>query len=439
MNKSRLVPIHFKSGKDEDFESQLGILKELLFEEVDVLEPVVLGESLPEADGVVFPQLLGDAYSQVEALQLIQLPKLVITSEFGTVSMWDWEIIDYMRSKGVELLSAPSLDETKILCRALSLKRELKKAYFMVYQDNPGEGFQAPIFKRFYWWEDECTQRIFGKFGIQIIKKSYRDLASRACSITDEQAKEAFEKRKVNAVGLSERAILSAVKQYLVLKQELQHYPKVVGVGINCLNESHFSDTTPCLAWNWLFEEQELIWGCEADTVSMLTQYLLNKSLGAPVMMTNLYPFEMGEAATKHEHIPGFPEVPNPEGYILAAHCGYLGVVPASFSTQWALKPNVLSIVDDNASAIDARLPEGDITLVKLNAGMDKFSVAEAILEKYVQFPNSHCLNGAMIKVARARNLIDRLISHHYIVVSGHHNASLHKLSKVWDVAIEEI
>ena len=52
---------------------------------------------------------------------------------------------------------------------------------------------------------------------------------------------------------------------------------------------------------------------------------------------------------------------------ILVAHCGYLGVVPQSFSTEWNLKPKVLAIVNDNATAIDARLPEGPITLSKLH------------------------------------------------------------------------
>jgi hypothetical protein len=100
----------------------------------------------------------------------------------------------------------------------------------------------------------------------------------------------------------------------------------------------------------------------------MLTKYLLHKSLGMPIMMTNLYPFLMGQAALKHERIPHFPPVEgNPDDYILAAHCGYLGVVPPSFATEWKLRSKVLAIVDNNATAIDARLPEGAMTLAKLH------------------------------------------------------------------------
>ena len=75
-----------------------------------------------------------------------------------------------------------------------------------------------------------------------------------------------------------------------------------------------------------------MIWGCEADTLSMLTKYILHKSLGAPIMMTNLYPFLLGNAALKHERIESFPDVESePENHMLVAHCGYMGVIPTQF------------------------------------------------------------------------------------------------------------
>ena len=65
--------------------------------------------------------------------------------------------------------------------------------------------------------------------------------------------------------------------------------------------------------------ENKLLWGCEADTVAMLTEYLVHHTLGAPVMMTNLDPFLMGQAALKHERIPDFPPVAaEPQNHILA-------------------------------------------------------------------------------------------------------------------------
>ena len=184
-----------------------------------------------------------------------------------------------------------------------------------------------------------------------------------------------------------------------------------------------------------MYDDQRLVWGCEADLVSMMTKILIGKTIDVPFMMTNLYPFQMGDAALKHEHIPYFPEVEGaPENYILAAHCGYFGVVPQSFSTQWTLKKKVLAIVDDNANAIDGRFAEGDITLVKLMPPFDRWSVVEGDLPKYAQFENSDCLNGAVIRVPNGKKLVDDLVSHHYIITTGHNLNELEMVSKVFDM-----
>jgi L-fucose isomerase-like protein len=155
-------------------------------------------------------------------------------------------------------------------------------------------------------------------------------------------------------------------------------------------------------------------------------------------MMTNLYPFLMGQAALKHERIPFFPEVKSePENYLLLAHCGYFGVVPQSFCTEWTLKPKVLAIVDENATAIDARMPVGKMTLAKLHSTLNKLMVVEGELERYVQYENSDCLNGAVVKVPDGRKLVNTLYSHHYCLMTGQYQAEIDLLAKVFDVEIE--
>jgi hypothetical protein len=436
--KARLVPIFFKS-KDEEFDIQLERLNTLLLEDAEFLKPVELGETLPEAEAVIFPQFLGDAYRQLPEFKQISLPILIVTSEFGTVSMWDWEIASFLRSEGVETIAPYNLGQTQMICKALSVRRTLKQTRLLVFQDNPGKGFQASIFKRFYWWEDECTQRMVDKFGISLEKKSFKELAERAKAIPDKEAEIVIAKRKIPNEGTTSQAMNNAVKLYLAVKQELDQDKSIRAVGINCLNESHFSDTTPCLAWNLLYEEQGLLWGCEADTMSMLSEYILHESLGAPVMMTNLYPFLMGQAALKHEHIPEFPQVPDPEDCILVAHCGYLGVVPQSFSTQWTLKPKVLAIVNDHATAIDARLPIGKVTLAKLSPTLESLTVISGQLEGYVQYPNSHCLNGAIIRIKDGRRSIKRLDSHHYLLLTGDHLENISLISNIFGLQVVEI
>jgi hypothetical protein len=435
--KVNLVPLYFKSADDPDFVKQLDNLRVLLSEEANLLAPALLGSRLPEADAVVFPQMLGEAYRSLAAFQALQVPILVITSEFGTVSMWDWEINSYLASKGVRVLAPSSLEHTRSILRSLQLKKELAGSRFLVFQDSPGEGMQADIFKRFYWWEDECLQAMRDKFGVTVVRKSFRELGARAKEIPDGVAQAAWEpwEESVPLGEISNRSLLSAVKLYLAVREELDQDPRIVAAGINCLNESHFSDTTPCLAWNLLFEDRRLVWGCEADVVAMLTKVLVHKALGVPFMMTNLYPFLMGMAALKHEKIPHFPAVASePENHILAAHCGFFGVVPQSFSKEWALREKVLAIVDDNATAIDARMPEGDVTLVKLMPPFDTLSVVEGELVEYAQFPGSDCRNGAVIRVPNGPRLVDELASHHYIITGGRNLPALEVMGKVFGI-----
>jgi hypothetical protein len=440
--KAVLVPLYFTSPEDPDFAAQLRALRGLLAEEAELLTPHALGSPLPAADAVVFPQMLGEAFRRLGQFKALGLPALVITSEFGTVSMWDWEINQVLRSEGVTVIAPYDLEQARLACRLLALRRGLRGAKFMVYQDNPGEGFQASIFKRFYWWEDECTARLQERFGVEIEKRSFKEMGARAQAIADSRARAAWMDwdSRVPLDNLPERALLSAVKVYLAVKDDLEGAGNVLAAGINCLNESHFSDSTPCLAWNMLFAERGLVWGCEADTVAMLTKHLAIHGLGASAMMTNLYPFLMGQAALKHERIPAFPQVAaEPENHILAAHCGYLGVVPQAFATQWSLRRKVLAIVNDNATAIDARLPEGPMALLKLVPPFETLSLVEGQIEGYAGFPGSDCLNGAVLRVPDGRRLMRDLASHHYILACGDLGAKVDLLGQLFGLKVERI
>jgi hypothetical protein len=359
------------------------------------------------------------------------------------MAMWDWEIISYLRAEGVQVMSPYSLDGAKTACRALAAKRQLSTGQFLVYQDHPGEGGQqATIFKRFYWWEAECAQRIQDKFGLRVNKRSFKELGARAQAIPDAEAAAEWERLRdqVPLADVSQRATLSALKLYRAVRDDLDQTDGALAVGINCLNESASSDTTPCLAWDLLYTERDMIWGCEADLVSMLTKFIVNRSLRTPVMMSNLYPFLMGQAALQHERIPAFPDVDgNPDDYVLAVHCGYLGVLPRSFSVSWKLRPKALAIVDDNATAIDARLPLGDLTLVKLGPTFSTLAVVEGELTGYAGFAGSDCRNGAVIRVPDGHALMSRLPSHHSILTTGHDLAGLELIGHVLGLEVENI
>jgi len=439
MGKARVVPLSFSTTPDDGFRMQCEAIRRLLGDRIELLPPAVLGGVLPECDAVILPQVLGDAYRRLDAFKGIKVPILVVTSEFGTLSMWDWEILAWLRAEGVRPIAAYDLAQTRKVCAALQVRRELTAGKFVVYQDDPGEGMQAPIFKRFYWWEDECSQRIRDRFGLTIEKRSFRELGTRAKVIADADADRVWKEKQQPVSGCAGRPVTSAMKMYLALRDDLDADPAIRGMGINCLNESMFSDTTPCLAWSLLHDERGLIWGCEADTVAMLTKHILRRSTGAPVIMTNLYPFLMGQAALKHERIAAFPTVADPENHILVAHCGYMGVIPRSMATSWTLSPKVLAIVDDNATAIDARLPEGPITMAKLLPTFDSLVATAAELTGYVGYPGSDCLNGGVIRVRDGRRMMERLPSHHALVMVGDHMADLRMIGTVFGLAVEDL
>ncbi len=442
--KARLVPLCFGLPDDPDLVAQTERLRELLVDVAEILELRPLGSAVPaDADAVLFPQLVGDVYRRVPELRELTQPLLVLTSEFGTMAMWDWEIISYLRGEGIATLAPYSLADARTACRALAAKRRLRGGSFLVFQDAPGEGgFQPEIFKRFYWWEEECAERMRDRFGHAIVRRSYAELAARAKAVADEAVREDWQRVRddVPLGEVAERQVLSALKLYRVLREEVEANGAVLAAGANCLNESAFSDTTPCLAWNLLYQEHGLIWGCEGDVVSMLTKFVLHESLGLPVMMTNLYPFLMGEAALKHERIPEFPPVDGPpEDYVLAAHCGYLGVVPRPFATEWRLQSKVLAIVDENATAIDARLPLGDLTLAKLDPTFRTLVVAEGALTGYAGYPGSDCRNGALIRVPDGHLLMKRLPSHHSLLVAGHDRAGVELIGDVFGLSVERL
>ena len=440
--RAKVTPLFFKKGRNEDFDIQLDLLKEILADYIEFLEEVPFGATLPsDTDAVLFPQILGAAYGQLADFKAIDVPILIVTTEFGTMAMWDWEVIKYLESEGVEVIAPYNMDQTKNLARALAIKRELKSSKFVVYQDEPAAGgFQPEIFKRFYWYMDECTQRMFTKYGVTLEERSFVKMGSEAKALPDTEAEKVWEewgdRLPLGSVNVNQRN--SALKIYVKLRDALEADSSIKGMGINCLNESQHSDTTPCLAWNMLYEQEQLIWGCEGDTITMLTKYLLHKSLDVPIMMTNMYPFLMGDAALKHERIPYFPEVKgNPDNYILAAHCGYFGVVPQSFATDWKVESKVLAIVDDNAIALDARLPEGPITLAKLHPTLETISVIEGEIEKYTQYENSDCLNGAVIRVRDGHQLVSSLTSHHYLILTGHRLAEIRQIARIFNFDIE--
>ncbi len=443
MSRARLLPVYLEPAPSDAFRRQLDALKLLAEDLVEWQEPVQIASAAGvPTDAVIVPDMSGVAYRSLTEFRSIATPILVVTSEFGTVSMWDWEIRDYLRRRGVETVAPTNLQEFHDIARALAVKTRLREGRMLAYQDDLGAGMQPDIFKRFYWWEDECVQDLQDAFGVTIEHRSYRGLIARADAIEQDRVEAELERISGSVPmggALGREARLLALRLKLALDDELDETPGVLAAGINCLNESATARTTPCLAWNLLFEERGLMWGCEADLTSMITQFMVWESLRTPAIMTNLYPFLMGDAALKHEKIPYFPPREHPENYILTAHCGFSALMPQSWATRWTLQPPVLEIVDPLANAIDAELPLGDLTIAKITSTMDSFVVTPAQLTNYEQYENSDCLNGAVLRVEDGYRFEEHLASHHAVLCVGDIVRRLDVISGVLGVSMTRI
>jgi hypothetical protein len=70
---------------------------------------------------------------------------------------------------------------------------------------------------------------------------------------------------------------------------------------------------------------------------------------------------------------------------------------------------------------------------------MNGLTVAEGSLTGYAHFANSDCLNGGVIRVRDGRRLMDRLTSHHYLLLVGHHSSDIRFLGQVFGLSVEDI
>ena len=435
--KTNLVPVFFEEMNERErgeFQEQLRVLKEMYGEIADFRSPIRPGEPVPEeADALVFPLLIFAAFRHDDIMKEYQIPFLILTSRFGTIEMWDWEIVTYLRELGCQVYAPYSVEMANTVIRALGIKRKLSRgARFLIFQDSPGEGKQAYLFKKFYWWEKSCTQRMEEVFGCQILYRSWKELNERAEKISPEQAARTASDWNICREGLDEDCFLRAVRLYVAIKETIDEMGGVEGVGANCLNESFYSDSVPCLAWNMLFERDHIVWACEGDTLSLLSMYIIYHTLRKPVMMTNLYPFLMGMAALAHEKISSFPDSEEPDKYALGVHCGYFGFMPRCFCKEWVLRPKVLEIVDEHACAVDCRMEEGPVTLAKIYPDFRRISLIKATLEDYVQYPGSDCRNGALIRYEDGFKVMEELSSHHSLIISGDAVPMLRQVAKIF-------
>jgi hypothetical protein len=322
----------------------------------------------------------------------------------------------------------------------MAAKTYLKGAKFLMFQDDPGEGMQAYIFKRFYWWEEECTRQIGKAFGAKLIYRSWKEVNERAEKVDMMEALDMFRSWNLPHEGISETQQALLGQLYIAIRGVIDELGGVDGIGANCLNESMYCKTTPCVIWNQLFEQYGIIWCCEGDTLTLLSTFVLYHSLKAPIMMTNIYPFLVGKAAIHHERMTDFPETEEPENHALGVHCGYAGFAPRPFcGEKWKIVPKVLAIVNEQAVMVDCELPAGDMVLAKIDPSFDRITVIPGKLEKYLQFPGTDACNASLLRYRDGEKVMEELPSHHQMIIIGKQKAGIIQIARVFGWKCEVI
>jgi hypothetical protein len=79
------------------------------------------------------------------------------------------------------------------------------------------------------------------------------------------------------------------------------------------------------------------------------------------------------------------------------------------------------------------------MTLAKFSPSFEQMTGVEGGLEDYVQYENSDCLNGAILREPDGRRMLDRLTSHLYLLMSGHWQDDISMIGKVFDFRVAQL
>ncbi len=121
---------------------QLHNLEALYGEETEFLAPQCADTyTAGEEDVIIFPHLTGAVFHHRKELETIKVPIFVLTSSYGTVEMWDWEIVAYLRENtDLQIFTPYHVELGKVLFRAAAARKAMRYKKFVMFQDSPGEG-----------------------------------------------------------------------------------------------------------------------------------------------------------------------------------------------------------------------------------------------------------------------------------------------------------
>jgi L-fucose isomerase-like protein len=202
-----------------------------------------------------------------------------------------------------------------------------------------------------------------------------------------------------------QQALPGADRIYRALKQLVADY-QLQGLTLRCFDLLSSVKNTGCLALAKLNQEG-IVAGCEGDVPTMITMMIARALLGVSGFQAN------------PAHID--PET----GEMLFAHC----TIPLDMVERYEFDTHYESGI---GVGIRGYMKEGDVTVFKVSAGLNRWFIAEGTLVRNQAKPDL-CRTQQVIQLSdktQAVYFMKNPIGNHHVILPGHHKALLEQIVK---------
>lgn len=202
-----------------------------------------------------------------------------------------------------------------------------------------------------------------------------------------------------------QQALPGADRIYRALKQLVADY-QLQGLTLRCFDLLSSVKNTGCLALAKLNQEG-IVAGCEGDVPTMITMMIARALLGVSGFQAN------------PAHID--PET----GEMLFAHC----TIPLNMVERYEFDTHFESGI---GVGIRGYMKEGDVTVFKVSAGLNRWFIAEGTLVRNQAKPDL-CRTQQVIQLSdktQAVYFMKNPIGNHHVILPGHHKALLEQIVK---------
>lgn len=231
-------------------------------------------------------------------------------------------------------------------------------------------------------------------FHVDLIDLTTQELiwlyASNSSRLADDRLKASFDKEELN----------KAYRVYKSLKQMVKDH-RLDGLTIRCFDLLGSIKTTACLGLG-LLNEKGIIASCEGDIPSMLSCFVIKRILNLPAFQAN----------------PCY--VDSKKNTVLFAHC----TLPLNMAKTYEFNTHFESNI---GVGIHGVMDKSEVTILKLNANLDKFFCAEGKLNENF-YRKDLCRTQIEVGLNQPVSyFLNSPLGNHHLICYGHHKEELVK------------